>query len=205
MVEKLGDDWVKPGNMVTNGAFTLTGWQPQGFVRVEKNPHFRDAPNVALDAVTYFPTADRNAAYNRYRSSELDIIGDFPPGEIIWLRREMPRHIHIAPLLSIMYLVFNVSEAPFDDTRVRRALTLAIDRELITGRVLESGEVPSVSFVPPLVADYASAVAPRPVDRNAARALLAEAGYDDANPLNVLGDRLRDALDMHPPVSNKTG
>ena len=185
VVEKLGDAWVKPGNMVTNGAFALTEWQPQGFVRVEKNPHFRDAQNVELDAVAYFPTADRNAAYNRYRSGELDIIGDFPPGEISWLRREMPRHVHIAPLLSIMYLVFNVTEAPFDDARVRRALTLAIDRELITGRVLESGEVPSVSFVPPTVEDYVSAVAPRPVDRDAARALLAQAGYGDANPLRV--------------------
>ncbi|MYD99418.1 MAG: peptide ABC transporter substrate-binding protein [Gammaproteobacteria bacterium] len=185
IVEELGDDWVKPGNMVTNGAFVLADWQPQGFVRVVANPHYRDATNVGLEALTYYPTADPNAAYNRYRSGELDIIGDFPPGEVAWLRREMPEHLHISPLLSIMYLVFNVSEPPFDDVRVRRALSLAIDRELITGRVLESGEVPSTSFVPPMVENYASAVRDRSVDADAARRLLAEAGYHDDNPLRV--------------------
>ena len=185
VVEELGDDWVKPGNMVTNGAFVLGEWQPQGFVRAKKNLHFRDAANVRLDTVTYHPTADRNAAYNRYRSGELDIIGDFPPGEIDWLRREMPEHVHISPLLSIMYLVFNVTEPPFDDARLRRALVLAVDRELITGRVLESGEVPSASFVPPMVAAYTSDVAARTPDPDAARRLLAEAGYREDKPLRV--------------------
>ena len=185
VVVELGDDWVKPGNMVTNGAFVLADWQPQGFVRVIGNPHYRGAANVRLEAVTYYPTADPNAAYNRYRSGELDIIGDFPPGEIAWLEREMPEHLHISPLLSIMYLVFNTAEPPFDDPRVRRALSLAIDRELITGRVLESGEVPSASFVPPVVENYRSAVAERPVDLDTARQLLVEAGYGNDNPLSV--------------------
>ena len=103
----------------------------------------------------------------------------------------MPEHIHISPLLSIMYLVFNVAEPPFDDARVRRALSLAIDRELITGRVLESGEVPSASFVPPMVENYASAVAERPVAADAARQLLAEAGVrrrksPSASPLRYI-------------------
>jgi len=185
VVEKLGDDWVKPGNMVTNGAFVLTEWQPQGFVRARKSAHFRDADAVQLDSITYYPTADRNAAYNRYRSGELDLIGDFPPGEIAWLEREMPEHVHVSPLLSIMYLVFNVTRPPLDDARVRRALSLAIDREIITGRVLESGEVPSVSFVPPMVEKYTSDVSSRTVDPGSARALLAEAGYGEANPLRL--------------------
>ena len=184
-VEELGDDWVKPGNMVTNGPFVLADWQPQGFVRARKNPHFRDAANVRLDAVTYYPTADRNAAYNRYRNRELDIVGDFPPGEIDWLRREMPDHLHISPLLSIMYLVFNTAKPPFDDARVRRALALAVDREILTERILESGELPSASFVPPMVANYVSGVPSRAADSDAARALLAEAGYGGDEPLAI--------------------
>ena len=184
-VEALGDDWVKPGKMVGNGAFKLAEWQPQGFVRLAKNPHFRQAQTVALTGVVYFPTADRNAAYNRYRSGELDIVGDFPPSEIAWLREEMPGHLHLAPLLSIMYLVFDVRASPFDDERVRRALALAIDRDLITGRVLQSDEIASASFVPPMVADYRSDVSPTPPDQEEARALLAAAGYDADNPLEV--------------------
>lgn len=185
VVEKLGDAWVKPGSMVSNGAFTLADWQPQGFVRLAKNPRFHAAQTVRLQAVRYYPTADRNAAYSRYRNGELDIIGDFPPGELDWLRRELPDHVRLSPLLSIMYLVFNVARPPFDDPRVRRALALALDRQLITSRVLESGEVPSPSFVPPLVAGYQSAVRPEGPDRDIARSLLAEAGYDAENPLRV--------------------
>ena len=185
VVEKLGDDWVKAGNMVSNGAFVLDEWQPQGFVRLAKNKHFRAKDSVALDTVTYFPTADRNAAYNRYRNDELDIIGDFPPGELDWLKREMPDHLHLSPLLSIMYLVFNVAEPPFDDIRVRRALALALDRTLLTERILKSGETASFSFVPPMVANYRSDVATTPTDHQQARALLADAGYDADNPLTI--------------------
>lgn len=185
VLERLGDDWVKPGNMVGNGAFALAAWQPQGFVRLTKNLHFREAQTVALNAVSYFPTADRNAAYNRYRNSELDIIGDFPPAELDWLREEMPAHVRLAPLLSIMYLVFNTSQPPFDDLRVRQALALALDRELITSRVLKSDELPSASFVPPIVEGYESAVSQQPADPETARDLLAKAGFDAANPLRV--------------------
>ena len=185
IIEVHGDDWVKPGKMVSNGAFELADWQPQGFVRLAKNPHFRAAGSVALQAVTYFPTADRNAAYNRYRNGELDIIGDFPPAEINWLRREMPTHLHLSPLLSIMYLVFNVAEPPFDDPRVRKALALAVDRHLITRRVLQSDEIPSASFVPPMVENYRSAVPAAKPDQAAARALLQEAGFDADHPLEV--------------------
>ena len=185
VVERLGDDWVKPGNMVGNGAFVLAAWQPQGFVRLTKNPRFRDAQTVAIETLTYFPTADRNAAYNRYRNGELDIIGDFPPAELEWLRKEMPAHVRLSPLLSIMYLVFNTSRPPFDDLRVRQALALALDRELVTSRVLKSDEMPSASFVPPIVEGYESAVPQQSTDAEAARDLLLAAGYDAANPLRV--------------------
>ena len=185
VVEELGDDWVKPGNMVSNGAFVLADWQPHGFVKARKNLLFHAADSVRLQAVTYFPTADRSAAYNRYRNGELDIIGDFPPGEIDWLRQRLPAHVHIAPLLSIMYLVFNVTQPPFDDPRVRRALALAVDRNLLTEKVLQSGALPSPSFVPPLVAGYQSEVTAPAVDRDAAKALLAEAGYDESKPLAI--------------------
>ena len=185
VVAELGDDWVKPGNMVGNGAFVLAEWQPQAVVRLAKNPHFREARSVRLDAVSYFPTADRNAAFNRYRNGELDIIGDFPPAELDWLREEMPAHVRLAPLLSMMYLVFNTTQPPFDDMRVRRALALALDRNLIAERVLKSDEVPSAAFVPPMVSGYVSAVEESGPDAEAAKALLLAAGYHDENPLRI--------------------
>ena len=185
VVRRLGDAWVKPGKMVTNGPYTLAEWRPQAFVRLAKNPRFRDAGSVRVERVTYFPTADRDAAYNRYLAGELDIIGDFPPSEIPRLRRERPDEVRIAPLLSTMYLVFNVAEPPFSDARVRRALALALDRKRITEQVLRSGEVANASLVPPMVPGYRSAAAPLAVDPPAARALLAAAGYDETRPLTV--------------------
>ena len=185
VVEKHGDRWVRAGTMVTNGAYTLADWQPQAFVRLRKNPHFRAAADVRVDTVTYYPVADRNAAYNRYLAGELDIIGDFPPGEIERLEQERAGQVHVAPLLSIMYLVFNTTAPPFDDVHVREALALAIDRRRLTRKVLRSGERASASFVPPIVAGYESALKARPVDVGAARALLTAAGYGEANPLAV--------------------
>lgn len=185
VVERLGDDWVKAGNMVSNGAFVLDRWVPQGHVRLVRNEAWRDAAAVTLEAVTYYPTSDRSAAYNRFRSGELDVIGDFPPGEIQWLRTELPDQVHLSPLLSIMYLVFNTAAPPFDDPRVRRALALALDRNLITDRVLRSDEIASHAFVPPLVAGYRSLVPPRGADRAEARRLLVAAGYGGDRPLAV--------------------
>ena len=185
ILAKHGDDWVKPGNMVGNGPYVLAEWVPQGHVRLTKNAHFRAADSVHLTHVTSYPRADRNAAYNQYRNGQLDIIGDFPPGELAWLQREMPNHVHVAPLLSTMYLVFNVTEPPLADRRVRRALALAIDRRLLVERVLRGGEQASPSFVPPLVTNYDSAVVAEPPDADAARALLAEAGYGADKPLRL--------------------
>lgn len=185
VLAKHGADWVKPGNMVGNGAYVLDEWVPQGYVRLRRNPRFRIANAAQVERASFHPTADRNTAYNRYLSGELQIVGDFPPGLLARLQREMPRHVHVSPLLSIMYLVFNVSAPPFDDVRVRRALALAIDRDLLVGHVLRGGEQASASFVPQLVANYESAVVPRPPDADGARALLAEAGYGAQRPLSL--------------------
>ena len=188
MIEALGDDWVKPGAMVSNGAFVLKDWQPRGFVRMAKNEAFHDAESVALEGVAYHPTSDANAAYFRYRAGELDAIGDFPAGEISWVREHIPDHLRLSPLLSIVYLVFNVAAPPFDDARVREALSIALDRQRIVGRVLRSDEVASVSMVPPMVTGYASAIAiveDRENRLDRARHLLRDAGYGKGKPLAV--------------------
>ena len=188
MIEALGDDWVKPGTMVSNGAFVLKDWQPRGFVRLAKNEAFHDAESVALEGVAYHPTSDANAAYFRYRAGELDAIGDFPAGEIPWVRDHLPDHLRLSPLLSIMYLVFNVASPPFDDARVREALSIALDRQRIVGRILRSDEVASVSMVPPMVTDYASAISiveDRESRLDRARHLLRDVGYGKGNPLAV--------------------
>ena len=188
LVERAGDAWVKPGTMVSNGAFVLEDWQPHAHIDLRPNPYFHDIDSVTLGGVRYLPTADSYAAFNRYRAGEIDAVGDFPAGEMEWVREHLADHLRLTPLVSIMYLVFNVTKPPFDDRRVREALGIAIDRELLTARVLQSDEVPSPSLVPPMVPGYASAVtvaAARPDRLARARRLLANAGYGPANPLAV--------------------
>ena len=183
-IDEHGDAWSKPGNMVSNGAFTLTSWRPQEAIVLAKNDAFHAADSVQLDTVTYVPIADSVVAYNRYLAGELDIIGDFPPGEVEELKAERPDEIHLSPLLSIMYLVFNVTAPPFDDPRVREALALAVDRDILTSKVLESGEVASAALAPALVDDYEPNLPAGSVDIDRARVLLAEAGYDN-RPLEI--------------------
>ena len=179
-----GDAWVKPKNIVTNGAFVLGDWRPQGFVELVKNQHFYDASNVALPGVRYVPIQNATTALHRYRAGELDVILDFPAGELRWLRQNMADHVRVSPLLSVMYLVFNVSEPPFNDTRIRRALALAIDRRILTEKVLESGELVSYGLVPSMVANYPTATTQLP-DRTLARELLTAAGFTQNNPLKL--------------------
>ena len=190
VIERTNDQWVKPGNMVSNGAFVLEDWRPQAFVILRKNTSFHDASAVSLDGVVYYPTADANTAYNRYRAGELHAVGAFPAGELPWVRQNLADQLRMSPLLSIMYLVFNVERRPFDDVRVREALALAIDRDTLTEKVLRTGEIPIGGFVPAMVSDYEPVAAPehassREARLERARGLLAESGFGTDNPLRV--------------------
>ncbi len=190
VIERVGDAFIKPQHWVSNGAFVLTEWQPQAHVRMAPNPNFFAARDVSVDGVVYYAGGDANTAYNRYRAGELDTIGGFPGNELAWVRAHLGKDLRMSPLLSIMYLVFNVTQPPFDDARVREALALVIDRALITDRVMGTGEVPSPSFVPAMVEDYTPVPyphisLPRAARLERARALLADAGFGAGKPLDV--------------------
>lgn len=198
VIERVGDDWVKPEHWVSNGAYRLQSWQPQAAITLVRNLRFggpdpaasADLQPARVERVVYLPLASEQNAYSRYRAGDLHAIGSFPAGELAQVQRTQPDQLRLSPLLSIMYLVFNTRQAPFDDPRVREALALAVDRVTLTERVQRAGHLPSSTFVPALVADYQPAAAPHadaPLDERLtrARALLAEAGYGPASPLRV--------------------
>jgi oligopeptide transport system substrate-binding protein len=191
VVEAFGDDWVRPGNMVSNGAYVLAEWRPQTHIMAVKNPMFFDADNVKIETVFYYPTEDRSAALRRFRAGELHMNQDFPADQIDWLRENLPTETRIAPYLGIYYYAVNLLNPPFDQTAVRQALSMAIDRETIVDYVMRTGEVAAYSLVPPGVGNYGDPVlsdwAGRPMgERQAnAQALLAQAGFGDDNPLEV--------------------
>lgn len=188
VIETHGDNWVKPANWVSNGAYTLADWQPQAFVAMQANPHFYESVSIAN--VRYLPVVNEQSAYNRFRNNELHVIGSFPVGELARVKANYPDELHLSDLLSMMYLVFNTEKAPFNDTRVRQALSLAIDQDILTDKVLRSGNKPAYSFVPDLIADYQTTpllhIGKARAERlQQARELLASAGYNNSNPLKI--------------------
>ncbi|MSO72724.1 MAG: peptide ABC transporter substrate-binding protein [Rhodospirillaceae bacterium] len=189
--KKFGEDWKKPGNMISNGAYKLVEWKAHELVRVVKNPRFYDAKNVAIDEVYYYPTDDQAAALNRFRARELDVnLGTkgFPIGQYPWLQENMPGEAHIAPMLGIEYIALNIRRPPFTDQRLRRAVSLCLERAVITDKVLRDRQVPAFAFVPPGIDNYHNtarldfAALPKDQRQAEAKRLLAEAGYGADNP-----------------------
>ena len=189
-VEALGDDWVKAGNMVSNGPYVLAEWLPQTRIRIEKSDTFYDADNVTIDTVYFYPTEDRNAGLRRFRAGELDLESDFASEQIGWLKENLPDETRISPYLGIYYYPINHNDPALQDSRVRAALSMAIDRSAITEQVLKTGELPAESFVPPLPGyDVAkmSFLSMSMEERVAmAKSLMEEAGYSQSNPMPLV-------------------
>ena len=182
VIEAEGRGWSKAGTMVSNGPFVLAERVPQSFIRLVKNPYFYAADEVGLDEVMWYPTQNLATAFTRFRAGELDIALNFPPGEIDWIKENIPDSLRVTPNLGIYFLVVNMREPPYDDLRVRKALSLAIDREAITDRLLRTGVTPAYTFATPYFSGYPGIRMPEQslafAERQAqARALLKEAGF----------------------------
>jgi oligopeptide transport system substrate-binding protein len=192
VVEKFGKDWVKPGNFVSNGAYVMTEWLANDQLKAVKNRNFYDAANVKIDNVVYYPGEDRAAAARRFRAGEIDYQTDFASDQIASLKRDLPRETRISPYLGIYYYSINTAKKPYDSKLVRQALSMAIDRSAITDEVLQTGELPGYSFVPPGVDNYtkdpayASFKDMSQADREKkAKELMTQAGFTAANPLKL--------------------
>ena len=189
VVEKYGEGWTRAEHIVGNGAYVLKEWIPNDHIRLAKNPRFFDADKVAIENVYYYPTQDSSAALKRFRGGEFDLVTDsVPPQQINWLKKNLPNELRIAPYILSQYLQFNLHRKPFGDLRVRTALSLAIDREIIVEKVLRAGEKPSYVLVPPGMPGYRGGEVTfrhEPMAHRIVRAkdLLAQAGYGPNNPL----------------------
>jgi oligopeptide transport system substrate-binding protein len=190
VIEEHGRGWTKAGTMVVNGPYQLAERVPQTHIRLVRNPRFYAADAVAIDEVYWRPVQDLGAAFRQFRAGELDTVLMAPPDELGWIRANMPDALHVNPIQATFLLVFNVARAPFDDVRVRRALSLAVDRNALAEQVLQGNVRAAASLVTPGTGGYpgytppmlAAGLAERQAE---ARRLLAAAGFDAANPLAV--------------------
>ena len=190
-VEKAGKDFVKPGNYVSNGAYLLVENVPNSHIRLTKNPHFHDRRNVQIDTVNFHPHPDLAAAVRRYQAGELDSLSDVPADQIKSLKERFGGQVVLGPYLGTWLLVVNTAKAPFNDARVRHALSMALDREFIAEEIWGQTMLPAYSFVPPGINNYREPALLdyrelSPIDREEkAAALLKEAGYGPGKPLKV--------------------
>jgi oligopeptide transport system substrate-binding protein len=149
-----GDAWAKPENYVANGAYLPKEWVPNDHITLVKNSRFYDAQNVHLQTIIYKPTSDTLAALKAIRSGELDTQSLVPTAEIAWMRAHIKPALQLNTYLGVNYLTPNLLRKPFQDKRLREVIALAYDRETMTGKILQLGDVPAYRFVPPHVAGY---------------------------------------------------
>ncbi|AQQ66353.1 oligopeptide ABC transporter substrate-binding protein OppA [Microbulbifer agarilyticus] len=187
-VEQYGDQWTRVGNFVGNGAFRLTEWVVNERIEYVKNEHYWDADNVKLQKVRSLPIQSPNAELKRYEAGEIDFTFDVPIEHINRLRKERGDEVRSAPYIGTYYYEFNTTQPPFNDSRVRRALAYAIDREIMANKVMGRGEKPSFHLTPGIVTGFDAPPTAWSQKSQAervaeAKELLAEAGFNEQNPL----------------------
>ncbi|HEX6929387.1 MAG TPA: peptide ABC transporter substrate-binding protein, partial [Gammaproteobacteria bacterium] len=138
-----GEQWARPGTLVSNGAYRLKEWVMNSVIVLEKNPYYRDAQNVAVERIEYLPIEDQRAELARFEAGDVHITYGVPPGRLDWLKERYPDALHVDPWFGVYYLGLNTTRAPLNDTRVRLALSMSIDRELLANGIAATGEMPA--------------------------------------------------------------
>ncbi len=189
-VEKFGNRFARAGQLVGNGAYRLDEWVVQSHIRLLRSEKYWDDENTVIDEVNYFPIENQDAMLKRYRADELDFTQDLPFKQIAWIRENIADQLYISPYLGSYYYSLNLTLPPFAGApKLRRALALAIDRDVLTEKITGSGEIPAYSWTPRVTGytqqppDWAGWTQER---RNTeARRLFKESGHSEANPLTI--------------------
>jgi len=185
-----GADFIQPPNFVGNGAYVIKELVPQSHVLLVKNPNYWDAANVAVDSIKYVVTEDVNTELKLFQAGQLDITWDVPTDRFQALKKQYGDQLHVAPYATTNHLSFNTQKEPMTDIRIRKALALAIDRDVVVNKIAKSGDRIIDSFVPPMDPNYPQL---KPADYGTdqkakdalALKLITEAGYGPDKPLTV--------------------
>ena len=197
-VEANGDAWaVSPETYVSNGSFYVTEWVPGSHIMMSKNPNYWNADAVKLDKIKFNLMEDSNAAYSAFQTGEVLLIKDVPTEEIPSL--EGNAEFHVDPILGTYYLSLNTAKEPFDNALVRKALSLAIDREYVANTIMQGTYSPAYNFMGPGWMDAAGAQffdnanggetyisADYEANLEEAKRLLTEAGYPNGEGFPVI-------------------
>ncbi len=188
VIEKFGKDWTKPGNLVGNGAFVMKDWRVNSMVVLEKNPKYWDAKAVVLNKVSFLAVEDSNADVKLFQSGESELAYGLPPGSFEQWKKSNPADIKNGPMLGLRFYALNNKDPLMKDVRVRKALSMVIDRDILANKITADGQLPAYGVIVKGVAgadvstyDWAA----WPMDKRVAEAkkLLAEAGVKPGSKL----------------------
>lgn len=186
-IDQRDSKWTRPGNFVGNGPFTLEEWKVHDRIDVTKSQTYWDRDSVWLNGVRFLPIDNRNVEERAFRAGQMHISYAMPLNKIEPYMESGSNLLRISPYLGTYYYAVNTQRAPWDDPKIRRALALAIDREMIAKHILKAGQIPAGNFTPPSTAGYTSRSSLPLGDYAAnvaeAKRLLAEAGYPNAKGL----------------------
>lgn len=147
-VEANGDAWATSADTyISNGPFMMTEWVPGSHITFSKNPNYWNAEAIKLDKLEFELIEDSNAAYSAYTSGEVDMIKDVPTEEIPSLQGN--DDFHVEPIIGTYYVSLNLQKEYFQDARVRKALSLAIDRNYVANTLMQGTYSPASAIVGP--------------------------------------------------------
>lgn len=191
-VKAHGSDFVKPENIVTNGAYKLVSFTPGDKIVMEKNENFHDAANVKIDRVEFIPFEDRATCVRRFEAGEVMSCSDLPTEQIKSMKERLGDQVHITPYLGTYYYALNQEKESLKDPRVRQALSMVIDRQFLGDEIWAGAMLPAYSLVPPGIGNYEGGGAQAEwadmslIDReDKAIELMKEAGYGPDKPLKL--------------------
>ncbi|RJT28074.1 peptide ABC transporter substrate-binding protein [Buttiauxella izardii] len=190
VVEKFGNDWTKPGNLVGNGAYTLKDRIVNEKLVAVQNKNYWDNGKTVITQVTFIPINQESSATKRYLAGDIDITESFPKNLYQKLLKDIPGQVYTPPQLGTYYYAFNTQKGPTADQRVRLALSMTIDRHIMADKVLGTGEKPAWRFTPDVTAGFKPEPSPfeemSQEEANAqAKTLLQAAGYGPNKPLKL--------------------
>jgi len=138
----------QPSERVSNGAYVIHDWRIQQYIELKKNPHYHAAQSVYFERVKYWVTENQNSELLRFRAGELDITETIPDNQIDWIRQHLADELRLAPYYGTFFLGLNLDDTQLSDLRLRQALNLAIDRQILVDKVLKSGQLPAAGIIP---------------------------------------------------------
>lgn len=189
VVEAYGNNWSSIKNIVSNGAYKIVEWEPKSYLKAVKN-EFYYGSEAKIDSIVYYTQADREIVLKKFRSGDIDIARDFDSSQYEWIANNLAGEYDVFPYIGIYYFSINTKNKKLSDIRVRQAINLSIDREIITEKALKSGAVPAYSMVPHGIKNYRPAeLSFKNMSKVAriekAKELLKQAGYNKNNPLSI--------------------